>query len=545
MTLDQKKAIALASARARLAEAQPAGVAAPRAPAQQSFGMIDAVLAGGGPGNLPVSSLGKIADAGVGMGLEAGGAAGGQALGLATGPFAPAAVPVFGAIGAMGGNAINQVRQGGEFKVGQMLGAGAAGAIPGGSEVKGAVGLGKEMVKQGVGNLAATAIEKGVDEGRAPTVGEGGLAVGSGILGAGASRFVRPTVPSPLTPFETLARERIDAFRAVRPYGAKVAPFELERGSELAAKAAGGKVAIQKSMSAENQGVWQKMAREQIGLKPDAAPITSGRLTEAGTRTKGDFDEALALAYHPYEVIAKNSAQGAADVSSLRLARKAEQLQWKAFQDGKASYSDYQQAKQISDGLDAKVEAAATAAGLKPDAIQEARKKIAIIYAYQNATDKSTGYVDPAALGHMFNNDVPLTGNAQKIANFYNSFSKNAVEATKAQAAGINNLTMQMSAGMASQEGGTGKTIALLNLFAGPTIRKKMMSEQYQQALAQVRTQPGAEDITAAFARFAPMSAGRTRPEAQPDAGANPFLQQLMRGISNPALGREMNPLRR
>jgi hypothetical protein len=140
-----------------------------QAPADVPLSMIPVPTPWGGKFN-PIEAAQTVKN----MGLEAGGAAGGQALGVGTGPLAPVAVPALGAVGGFLGNVAGQLTTPGkDFSWGEAGGAFVAGSVPGASLAKaGGKVLVKEGLKAAATNYGAKATETLIDRGELPSAGE-------------------------------------------------------------------------------------------------------------------------------------------------------------------------------------------------------------------------------------------------------------------------------------------------------------------------------------------------------------------------------------
>lgn len=490
-------------------------------------------------------ALGKMAD----MGMESGGPALGQAAGV---PLAPAtfglSIPILGFLGGMGGNAGAQLRRGGPFKFGQMIGAGVAGAIPG-SPLAGAPARAvlREGGKLAAGNLIAKTVETGVDEQRMPTMTEGMGSLGGAALGAGASRFIA-AVPQLAKPSaeEALMANRNKAFYALRGEGVVLPPSEMGRGSDTLSSIA-GKAATGQQASQMNQQAWNRLAREEVGMA-GALPITVK--SEPGKIS--DLDRIRQSAYEPYETIKEISqnaqiklaelkkksftamgghelavqkadptvkaamdpliTQAAADVDALKVARFKAQSYYDSFKAGNPkAYEAWQAAKGRVDELTDNIAAAAQSIGDEDlvKRLNSSRTLIAKTYALQKATNPSTGLVDPASLGAQLLDGEPLTGNLKKIADFQLAFHRAAVDAGRVPAPGVNNLSAQISTAIASQGNPSGLASAFINAMGPKPARSFLLSNAYQNSMTQPRYTPTAEEITAMLARFGSQNAGR------------------------------------
>ncbi len=154
------------------------------------------------------------------MGLEAGGATAGQAIGAFGGPFDPVTIPLGGAIGGAGGDYAAQKRRiaaGEQDKVdfGELAGAAIAGAIPGGSLGRSGSATGnllralvkskaapiageaiaEQAAKQAIGGYAAKSADTLIDEGRLPTAKEAAWASILPALGGAIGERVQQANP--------------------------------------------------------------------------------------------------------------------------------------------------------------------------------------------------------------------------------------------------------------------------------------------------------------------------------------------------------------
>ncbi len=445
----------------------------------------------------------------VDTGLEAGGATAGQALGSAAGPYAVAAVPVLGALGAAGGNTLAQFRRMGlgqqdKFNFGQLGGAAVGGMIPGVSQGKGLAQFAKAAGTYGAGNLAAKATETGINEGRLPTVGEGSLAMAGGALGAGAQKVLGSTTRAQPNAEQAMNAVRDSRFRDLQPQGVVVPPMELGVGSEMASSIA-GKAALGQQSSKMNQSAWQRMAREDLGLD-GALPFHEGDVVSGVQST---FDKVRQKAYVPYEELAAISPKVGRDLDLLRQQNKSVQDAYHAFKAAKISREDYERVRNTRDAIESAIETQAQKVGrddLVPRML-ESKKRIAQSYAIQNATNQGNGFVDPSALAMQLDAGVPLTDNIKRIALFQMAFPRAAVESGRVPAPGVDALRQSLSVAQASQGTPTGMLGAFANSMGKP-MRNHLLSPGAQKRYAAFPEQTD-ESITSALARFAAQTQSR------------------------------------
>lgn len=481
------------------------------------------------------------------MGLEGGGAAGGQALGALTGPLAPAAVPLFGGIGSFIGNSVGQLTTPGkEFSWPEAGGAFVSGTVPGGSLAKAG---GKALLKEGgvnaIGNLAAAQTESALAGRGLVSPMEAATATGSGFaspfLGAGVGKLTGAKGPV-RTDGDTLNSARLDSWRKLAKEGVVVPPSQAERGSDILNSLA-GPADLNKQASLNNQFAWQKLGREQLGLEKSVAPIMPEDFTNV--RKRADVVE-------PYETLKEISenaqkrldsvkksslteigghglavqendpalkklmapllAQAAADVDALKIQRNVTQKAYDQFRNGDASaYERWQAALGKQEELNTRLIDAAESVGDKDlvKRLNASRKLIAQSYALEAATDKYTGHVNPIALAAHGRAGVPLTDNLDAMAAFASSYAKDAVGAAKLGAPGANNLSSLMSMGMFSQGTAPGLIAGAASKLAGRPTRSLLLSSPMQRYYMRDQMETGLPDFAEQLARFSAMSAGR------------------------------------
>lgn len=462
------------------------------------------------------------------MGIEAGGPAAGQAIGAMTGPAAPVMVPTLGAVGGMVGDAVVQARGDQPFSAGRMVGAAIQGAIPG-ANLAGAEArtVAREAGKYAAGSLAAKTAETEIDRGELPTMQEGAMAAGTAALGAQAAKILSK-VPA-RTEGELMYAARDSALKSLRNEGVVVPPHEIARGSDMLSSIA-GKSALSQEAAKRNQFVWQRLAREQVGLSKKALPISVSELNvvrdaagepyrqiqKISEDAQNQLDEIgkTMLSSDPHDLaVTLNSPQtkavldplvlqAGAQVEALKKARVAAQRAYDSFKAGNpAGYEQWQAQKELADNLEQQIEKAASSVGdgslLKR--LQTSRKKIAQTYSIEDALNPSTGLVDPKSFGRQLVNGEPLTDNLKKIADFQLAFNREAVESTRVPTPGVNNIGTMNAMQMASRGNAPGVIGAVVGSTIGRPARAYLLSDVMQNNMLSPSER---QNFSAAFARY-------------------------------------------
>ncbi len=443
------------------------------------------------------------------MGLEGGGAALGQAIGA---PFeAVGGMHIGGAAGGGIGNAAAQLTTPGkDFKIGEVLAAMAAGAVPGASLAKAGIGqVAKQGAKYAAANLAGKTIQTGVDEGRLPTVGEAALAAGSGAIGAPISKFLdsgtRVAIAEANASRDAVRRETLNAGREL---GLVVPPSAVNPNivndslQSLAGKAATAQEAILRNQPKVNAAV-----RAEIGL-PESAPLSPialntqkvgpnmvyGQIAQSGPAAAGLLDKFKSAMDQARELRSAYRASldaGLPNNATLAAARAAET-----------------QADVFKQGLK-KVVAPALY-----DSFDQARTQLAKIGMVERGVRLGDGNVDAKVFGDALESGEKLTGNLLKLGKFQSAFGRYIKEASATQPSGVDYLKMASKGGLAV--GGLMKGDPTLAI-AGPAAlyaaergaRSGILSPVGQRLLANPFYGPELEDAGAGVSRLAAESAGR------------------------------------
>lgn len=497
-----------------VAAPEPAQVATP-APAAPAKPAIDPLMAryaamAGGAVLPPLNK--EVALGAVDMLAEGGGGAAGQTVGAMTGPLAPVAIPALGGVGAAAGNAIGQIRQMkmGErdsFSLGEVGGAAVAGAIPGGSLVKGgAKALAKEGIKTTAGNVAALGTETLVDSGRLPTMAETGLATGAGVLGTGAAKYLDGGSAS-FARAETKRMQHVirdQTIAEAKAAGYKLSPSDINptRVNALLESLA-GKTATKQQATILNQEITNGLAAKTLGL-PANAPITEGVLKQVRHEAGMPYREIQTMATTIPEAKAASIA-----VEKLKEATfDANEYRKYYFRSGDPDALKKARAAEAKIAeLDSEIDANMAAIG-RTDLVEklaESRKRIAQTYAVEKALNVATGDVSAPIVGRALDNGAPLTDGLKTIGKTKLALPRVMGEGASTPPADVNQLK-SILAMSAAATGNPGK--ALLPFMDRP-IRAMILSKPYQSMFVNPSYGPAVADLRALTARGSVMAAGR------------------------------------
>lgn len=493
---------------------------------------------------------GGAVDEGINMVIEGGGPALGQSLGGMTGPLAPVAVPLLGAVGGAGSSAAAQSRRGEPITLGRTISSAIIGAIPGSPLAgAGARKVALEAGKYAAGNVAGAIAESEIDRGELPSVRDIVTQAATGAVAAPAARlFSKARIP---TDQERVFARRNAVFEGLRGDGVVVPPHELGKGPMIVANAA-GKAALHQQAAIRNQVAWQRLVREEIGLPKTPDPISVRdlemvrdvasepyrTLQTISTEAKQQLEERMAqLAQNPdphaamiamEEPAMKQSLTmlrdlAAADVDALKAARKSAQDSYRAFKNGSPeAYDAWQAATNTAEGLENAIDRAAEI--LKDDTLlsrlRESRKKIAQTYSIEDSLNLGTGLVNPIEFGRILDRrgEKALTGNLKKIGDFALAFHREAVEASRVPAPGVGNLGMLAATSNATRGDLPGFTGAVINLTMGRPSRAFLLSDRLpfgMQGMQDSMLNPvERQNFKASLARFITQNAANAKREA-------------------------------
>jgi tetratricopeptide (TPR) repeat protein len=500
---------------------------------------------------------------------EGGLSSAGQAIGAMTGPAAPVAIPVLGAIGGAGGNALAQKRQVamGErenYSLGEMAGSAFAGAFPGGSLARaGWKPLAKEGLKASAINVGATTLQEGVDGRGLPSATQFAVAGG---LGAVAPALARPldAGSNPVARTAVKANDlNVDHNRIVQDMmdmGMKLPPSYLNKeGSGFISKFSN----VLESIAGPVQSA--KKAVQINNLKTDAAFRRDLALPENARLVEDTFTALKKQLNRPYEEIEAMATKAQADLVSLKKSRfdgpldvhdeairasDPKYVEQKADLDLKAAASldawkkkrdearslyqsansgfgnrselleKAEKATEDADKLYDKILTAVEAAG-RPQLAKDlaySRKTLAKLAIVEKSVSPA-GTVDAAVVGKELEKGRKLDGEVKKVAEAYGEFGRLLRDSTKEASPNVNNLSAVLFGGFGSSVGYTygGTPGAALGMLAGVTalpmaqqqLRNAIMSKPWMRAVQGSNYQSGMPDIGAAMARYAAMRAGR------------------------------------
>lgn len=458
----------------------------------------------------------------------------GPAIGQALGRFSrvPGAERLLGGLGGIAGEGVAEFREGSEIKPGRLASAFISGLTKGrGLANAGAKEVAKEGAKYAAVDAVGTTTESLIDRGKLPSATE--LAVRSGTAAAGAPiakafsvASLREGARPPLFDMEE------ETLRALRKEGVVIPPHEIGRGSDTLASF-GGKAALQQEASKRNQFVWQRLARDEIGLGKEALPIRRSELLEKREQLGAPYREiqtiqreAQAQLDDRLRAIANNSdphaAQiameepamkeslsilsklAAADVDALKAARKQMSDKRTAFFAGDPNaYEPWQAAKAQAEALEEAIDQAGQS--LKdPDLLsrlRDSRKKIAQTYNVEESVNPGNGFVDPVVFGRIILNqgEDALSGRLKDIGKFQLAFRREAVESSRVPAPGVGNVGSMATTIMASRGDVPGLLGAATNMVAGRTTRPFLLSDMVQD---RIMNPVERQNFSAAMARF-------------------------------------------
>lgn len=424
--------------------------------------------------------------------LEGGGATAGQIAGGFTGPFAPAAVPVLGALGGGVGNYAAQKRRiaAGEqekISLGELLSSIGTSAIPGGPlAASGGRAVLREGAKQAAGGLLAKNVQTLIDEGRVATPTEGVLST------------VLPAAGGALAQRIQAANPRIQAAVAAAP-PRSVAANTLEAAQELGAvvppsmanpswvnkriESLAGPADVKRGASEINERVMKQAAARELGL-PENTEITMPVLADVRRRASAAYDDVAAL-----------SPAAAADLGALRDARSTASLEFGHY--NRSGVPDAlrrgQAASQEADLLEAALEGHAATAGRPElmDRLREARTRLAKSHDVERALNLGNAAVESRAIGRLLDKGRPLSGELETMGAFAEAFPGANAPVSGRQPTGLSKTEHivggLLATGTGISTGSPYSALAYLAPAAASTVARRMvLSAPYQRLVARV-----------------------------------------------------------
>jgi hypothetical protein len=217
--------------------------------------------------------------------LQAGGGTAGQSVGAMTGPFAPVAIPLLGALGGAGGDYLAQRRRIAEgdqdsMHTGELVASGIAGAIPGGNLAKSGVGaVVSQGVKQGLGGLAAETARSEIDDGQLPSIKNAAWASILPALAGSVAEHVSQTSPeisAARGSAEAKIASKAETLKAGQDLGMVVEPSQVNPSiiNKSIESLAGGP-SIKQAATHVNQEVADEVARQVLDPSNPNVDLTS------------------------------------------------------------------------------------------------------------------------------------------------------------------------------------------------------------------------------------------------------------------------------
>ena len=520
LTIEQQQAIAIASARARAAQAKPEeGNMYTQGDIQYS------------PEGIPLntSSYGSAPTGATKDVQQALTSTVGLPLNIATGA-AKAPAGVAQALSKMMGsnagdvpvNMINQIEKGTQAQMGgagqvasqigsiagqtaPFLAGGRIGQIPSFAQK---VGTG---AKVGVLSGLATPEETGLNQQDFMQAKGQNMALQGGIggafpaLGAGASKLAQMVRGTNLSP------QMQQAVASARQAGYTVPPTQAGGGvANRMLEGMAGKISTLQEASVRNQAITNKLATKSLGLPEDTVltpEVLSGIRDEAGIA----YEALKALPKKP--AVLADATMNRAAQPSINPAKMVEDLKV-ARKDAEGYYNAYARSAHPEDLAKAKA-FKAKATKLEDDlekhakdmgkedlvpALRDARQLIAKTYTVENAMNKTTGTIDAKEFAKRLQKGKPMSEELKQIAEFAQAFPKAAQKPEMIGGTiGISPLdyTVAGLTGGASLLGGSDKettgAATLAALLARPAARKLVLSNPMQNRLVQQQANaPGA-----------------------------------------------------
>lgn len=420
-----------------------------------------------------------------------------------------ASLAAIGGVAGAAGEYLGAKVAGEDASAGDIAAAGIMGAIPGANMAKATTGqMLKEGVKQGIGNLASTAAQTGLNEGRLPTGAEALMSFGGGMASVPASKFMGGAGRE-LTDEQANMAKRAKVVELWRAEGGVVDPSLVDRPvfglTDLA-----GVEGMNKAASAKNVLVTQKVIRKDLGI-PGNGPITTETL-----------DNVRQEAGKSYAEVASLSKQAASDLENLKQARFAARDAAEAYKNtgNPAARTEWHKLKDIAQNLEDLIEKHAADAG-RPELVDQLRRDRVLIaksYDVEAALNPSNGQVDANVLNAAYNGRN-MTGGLQLVAEMAGNAGNNMREKSLI-GSGASRIGAMFQGNAASQGTPEGLLAGLYHKAGGPA-RKFLLSDVVQNWAAKNPEKTLPESVRQALARFSVLSASRQMnafmPPVQPE----------------------------
>jgi hypothetical protein len=292
--------------------------------------------------------------------------------------------------------------------VGSALPFAATAAIPGVNTVTGGALLG----------ATSGALEPvGTGESRLKNIGIGGVA-GGALTGLGnkiASSIEQKQLANELLKSQNATRDK--TIQETLNVGYKIPPAETNPSfANRTLESFAGKINTAQSLSANNQEITNKLAKQALGL-PDSVSLSDEVLNNVRQQ-----------AGRAYQQIADLDPHLAQDIEKLKVAKNEANAYYKLY--GRSAHpEDLKKAQELrnqANQIETWIEDAVTNYG-QPELLnnlRNARTQIAKTYEVENALNNATGNVNARSLAKSFNKDAPLSGELATIGKFGAAFPK-------------------------------------------------------------------------------------------------------------------------
>lgn len=447
----------------------------------------------------------------------------GQAIGGAIGDETGARIG--GGLGAGVGNLYNQLRRGGEIKLGELGAEAALGATIGAPGAAAAAGssmarrASAEAIRQGLAGLAAGNVRKYTDTGELQTAKENLLSAGIPAITGGASQYLLASQPMATT----VPSVRGKTFIKGREMGLKAMPSEImDDPTVRQLEAVAVPSSLQQKIKLENVDKIKQGMSKFLGL-PEDVEVTQDLLRRIRTDEGQSFATAQKIAdtakneeavikarlnaiSDPHArglaeaaeapALADIAKRKAADMTELNKLKSARDMAW-AEANSSRDFELKLRARELSEQYEkAEIdfEKGLAAAGM-PDLAQQienSRTRIAKTYNAEEALNLGDAGYDPKVLLGLLNSGVPLKGEARDIAKFTAAFGRDVAEQGAVPSSGggwFSKVVAPLASGSAVLSH-TGKPLLAAGAAAGlpsakEAVTKYLLSEGFQNKMAQ------------------------------------------------------------
>ena len=463
------------------------------------------------------------------IGMEAGAAATGHAIGAMTGVAAPIAMPILGGLGGAGAEGIRQVREGEFPQWGKMAESFIVNAPPGGELLKpvkrALTPLAEDAAKFIAANFLGKTAQTAIDEGRAPNALEQFLSVASGTVGAKikqvAGKGAAAQEASERMVNDAVTNQNVKDWQAV---GGKVDPTLTYRESginQAMTELSGGATNVQRKANEYNQRVINKLAREDIQFPKDNK-LDAIHVTDHIRELSKPMEEIKSIS----PSVGPKFADILENIQDTRAEARAKWMQYKSPTNEKAGTPSLRKEAQALDtrvdGLERSLETLLTNAGF-PELTKEYKAARRLVSKAMVVRDSLVeGNVSAPFIASVRDkNRRNLDGGLELIARSHDTMPKVMREISDVQAPsaiGFQSAVSASGAGALAFMGAGGAGSGLPGQIAAGTAaalmtpkvsRAAMMSPLYQRVMSAPRY--GVEDpaFAANLARFAGQAALR------------------------------------